>query len=501
MKEKFMSRMIFQVALQLLNILSAYFFVKFIAVELLGVTGRISSYIGIFTMFLTIGLDSIYLQHSGESDFSTFFSNFFFIKSTLLIVSFIALFIFIIIVDFEFKAYFFLIAFSEILIRFTQIINTHLRAILKIYKAEIPNFVIGFLNAIIKIILSFNISKFSSPLSVFALNSVFFAMINLGITIYISKGERVKSRINKKRIIQLLKETSPLIFSSIILIFNENISNLIIDYAYGAEEFTYYYFVRAFIIVTLTTFTLSISVIYESYFAKWFNKGRTEEIQKMTRKVEKYTAIFYVVIIILTFLNGGLAFKIFLPEYQNALVILYILIFTPLIGGLNRPYSKHLYAGKKQKIVSKYLTIRSVLFLIFLLIIVPEEIGPVRLFGFGVYGLCALRLSFLILDYLVFKYYSWKLFSIRGEKRLFILLPLALISLGISYLFKDLIQLYVEYDFLILLLSSLFGVVIFIILSYIFKIIKQEDLTFFREILRLSNYSESIKEEFQEKHP
>ncbi|UYP47979.1 hypothetical protein NEF87_004264 [Candidatus Lokiarchaeum ossiferum] len=499
MKDKFIIRMIFQVGLQFLNIFAAYFFAKYLSLELMGVTGEVSSYIGIFTMFLSIGIESIYIQHSGDSNFESYYSNFMFIKLSIIFLSFISLLFFIFLIDFQYKGYFLLISLTELITKYSIVVNTHLRAKLKIYKAEIPSFVIGFLNAIVKTIISINLNKFSNPLIVYGAVSLLFAGINLFFTLYISKGERTRTKISKSRIFQLLKETKPLIFTSLILIFNDNIGNLIIDHFYGTEQFAYYFFVKSFIIVTLTTVTLSIGVIYESYFAKWFVNNKYKEIQKMTQKIEKYSAIFYCAVAILTLLNAEIAFQIFLPNYIDSIPILQILVFIPLFSSLSRPYNKHLYAGKKQGVISRYLSIRSVCFLILIVIIIPENIWGINLLGFGVIGYCFLNLTFNIIDYAFYRYFSKKYFGIEGENKLFFILPLSFLTFLISYLLKYLLIEVIESQLILLVLSSLISFIFFIISLIICHFINRDDISFFLDLFNLKNYKKGLKDEFSMK--
>ncbi|KKN12568.1 hypothetical protein LCGC14_1015170 [marine sediment metagenome] len=74
---------------------------------------------------------------------------------------------------------------------------------------------------------------------------------------------------------------------------------------------------------------------------------------------------------------------------------------------------------------------------------------------------------------------------------------LAILTIIITFFIKNFLNsIFFENQILLLILSSIIAMGIFIGLLIIFKELKREDLLFFIEILKLKNYTESVKKEF-----
>lgn len=93
----------------------------------------------------------------------------------------------------------------------------------------------------------------------------------------------------------------------------------------------------------------SITENYQTLYSIWIKENSYEKIRRFANKLEKFSSIFFGLILTGTLLNAKIALKLFLPNYINSLIYIQILIFVPYIASISRPYGKILVPAGKQK--------------------------------------------------------------------------------------------------------------------------------------------------------
>ncbi|MCF2141366.1 MAG: hypothetical protein K9W44_15010 [Candidatus Lokiarchaeota archaeon] len=497
MKEKIATRIIIQGIIQIVSALSYYFLLKNLAVEYIGIQGTVASAINLFSAIYFIGIDIVYIQYNNEPDFKDYFSNYLAIKLGLLILNFIPLIFYVIFFGSPDNVYFFIMIAATIFLRIADTFCLNLRANLKIIKGEIIEFISSLALSITRLIIALSAARFSNPLLILGLSSLFFYLLKFISSIVISKSELSFSKLEKEKIKILIKATVPLIFSTFIIFLTDNLGNFIISLSKSTVEFGYFFAINSYIIVIITSITLSLAVIFQAYYSKWLKHDRIADIQDFSFIMEKYTAIFYLLVIIVVNISGRLLMELFLPQYLPGLKYLYILSFLPLLSGINRPYIKLLYAGRQQKLMAKYYSITRIVYFLFLFIFIPENIGSISLLGFSAIGVCYLQILINIIDYFAYRYFCYKIFKIPMNYNIPLIFLLGIFVIGIYRLFVFQLNWIIVENTISIIITTLVILILYAVLLIFFKQITIRDYRIFKDLITIKNYKLSMISEFE----
>ena len=136
MREKFSFSIINNLISQSLTIVSFYLIALKFEVALVGVLGFANSLIAIFSLLVSLGFSSIYIQHVKDDNFGEYFSVFFSVKSLAILINYIPLYIILIILNIESKVLILLLLIGRTISEFNLIFINHLTCKLKIFKAN-----------------------------------------------------------------------------------------------------------------------------------------------------------------------------------------------------------------------------------------------------------------------------------------------------------------------------------------------------------------------------
>lgn len=297
--------------------------------------------------------------------------------------------------------------------------------------------------------------------------------------------------------ISYLKDIKPLAIFSILSIITTNLGNVILDYSFDHETLAYFYLVNGYILPILGIISASMISICLPLFSQGFSSNDISSIEKTVHKIEKYSSILILSIIIVVFLVGELIFSLILPTYLNSLSILYILLFYAYLDATGRNYGLVLISNKMQKLSANLSIFNALLKLILIFLLIPNNLFGFKMFGFGSLGYAFAILIPGIITAFYIRYFAKKKCVINPQKQIIIHLILAFFSFLIVSFLKT-------YIFVVLISNQYFLIIILIILSIgiflgclsIFKIIKKDDIFFFLQLLKLKNYTKSMKEEF-----
>lgn len=477
-----------------------YFFALFLDVELMGTWALMNSIIDLSFLFFNIGIESIHYQYSGKKNFDEYFGTFILIKGLLLLLNIGSSFILIFVFELWNSVYFSLILFvlfSKIIIGVINIFVIQLRAKIKVFLIEIPLFFISLGQNIGKIYVALNISSIIDPLFTLSVINFTFNSVHIIIILLLSKNNFKITKPKKSIAISYIKDTKPLILFSILSVIGNNIGYIILDPAFEHESLAYFYLVNTYIIPILTLISTSIIALYMPIFSQHYEKNEMSSIQETIRIIEKYLSIFFLSIIIFVFLNGELIFSILLPNYLNALPILYIMIFIPYLSAISRPYGVLLISGKKQELSASLSIFNVVIKLILIFILIPREFLIFKMLGLGTIGYALALLAPNIISSFLFRYFSKKKFDIKYQKQLLLHFFTAFFSVLITFLLKIyFIDLIIENQLLVVVILTLTSLGIFFGVLFIFNQLKKEDISFFLQLLRIKRYIELMKEEF-----
>jgi len=500
MKEKFVITIISHVSIQIVSIIASYLLLLVLDIELIGLIALISSIVNLGFLVSDIGISSIHYQYSGEENYDEYYGTFFTIKMILLCLNLLLiLFIFTLFNVWisQYLPFFLIQVLTNVLIQLKNVFSINLRTKLKVFKVEITNFVISIGRCLSTIYLALNISRIADPLLYLFLVGLIFNFLFVVFILFLAKNEFKINKFNKNLARRYITDAKPLILVSILTIIASNIGNIILDYSFGHESLAYFTIVNNNIIMVLLLISVSLNGIFLSLYSQYFQKNQLSQIINITHKVEKFSSMLFLSIILIVFLNGELFFLVLLPKYLNSLPILLILIFIPYLAAISRPYEYHLIPGRKQKILSYWKTINLFLQIILMLILIPSTFFFFKMMGLGTTGYALAILIPFIIEAILYRYFSYKYFNIASQKSIFYHILIAIASFIIMLFVKNyILTSIIKNNLLLLITSSLICVGIFFGLLYLFKILKNEDIRYLLELLKVGTYKRSLLDEF-----
>jgi O-antigen/teichoic acid export membrane protein len=501
LKEKFVFSLITRLSSNILFLFASYILLLKLDISSIGLWVFLNTGINLGFLFINIGFDSIHTQYSGKENISDYIGTFFMIKVVILIINIIitlGLLAILQIQSIEFFGFSLLLLFSKIFFCIGNIFIVNLRIKIKIFKAEIPNFLVITGNSLSIIFLALNISHISDPILYLSVSNLIFYTFFVIIIIFLSKNEIKINKPNKLLARVYIKDAKPLIFSSIVSVIATYLGNLILYYSFGGVSLGYFSSVNTYLIPVLLLISGSITTIYLTLFSQDFEREDINSIKSTLYIIENYSSVLFLSIIIIILLNGELIFSIFLPTFVEAVPILYIMIFMPYFMGISQPYSWLLIAGKKQKINARVNSFVYILIIFLMLYFIPQDFFFFQTVGLGVIGYALAQTIPWILWAILCRYYIYKTLDIKYQKTMILQFFLALLTIIVSIFIKNILNsIFTENQILLLILSSIIAMGMFIGFLIIFKELKREDLSFFIEIMKLKSYTESVKKEFR----
>jgi len=500
MKEKFTISIISQLFLKIFSIISTYFFVLYLDVELIGIWALLNSVISLGFIFTDLGLVIIHYQYSEKKDFDDYFGTFFLMKCFLMVINIGVSLSLITMIGLWSSIYInilLLLLCTNVITSLLNIFIIHLRAKLKVIKVEISVFIITVCQNIAQLYIALNIEYIADPLLWLSFAMVIFSILYVILIFIISKNDFKLSKPKKSYMISYLKDIKPLAIFSILSIITANLGNVLLDYSFDHETLAYFYLVNGYILPILGIISTSMISICLPLFSQAFASNDISSIEKTVHKIEKYSSILILSIIIVVFLVGELIFSLILPTYMNSLPILYVLLFFVYLGTISRNYGLVLISNKMQKLSANLSIFNTTLKLILIVLLIPNNLFGFKMLGFGSFGYAFAILIPGIITAFHIRYFVKKKCGIKPQKQIIIHLILAFFSFLIVFFLKT-------YIFEELILNQYFLIIILIILSigifigclFIFKIIKKDDIIFLLQLLKLKNYTKSMKEEF-----
>lgn len=500
MKEKIVFRAVSQLIIYIISFLSTYFMVLLLEVELIGVIAFTANFIGLLSVFLDLGLSSVYLKYRREANFDEYFSGFFVLKTILLLLSYLPIAILIIFITIDYKIYFVLYFISTLVLQFSTIFTTNLQSKMKIFKSNIPVLVSTVGSSLSKLFIVLNISKTENILVLLGLNEIFFSILLIVLVFIFSKGDLKFYRIEKKKIYKILNDAKPLILSSIVLMVVPNFGNVLLDLFYGHESLAFYYFARNNVIKLILMVPASLKYIYISIYSPLFAENKNKQVEEIANQIEKFAILFSLSTMIFIFLNGKLLIEIFLPKYVPSVVFLYILSFIPLFESIRQPYSSQLIPGNKENITAIYGTLQPIIMIVLMIIIIPKEFLSLTMLGLGSIGLAYLSTISALISCCLFLYLSKRFFKVSSYKKKFLLIFIGFGAFFTSFLIKEFVLIdLVNNQILLLLISSLILYGIFALGLILFKELRRIDTRFLLSLLNLKTYKDSFIDELKKK--
>ncbi|MEE9378489.1 MAG: hypothetical protein V3V33_10695 [Candidatus Lokiarchaeia archaeon] len=502
MKEKFIISLISQVMSYFISIIAFYLLFLNLDTSFIGTWTLVTSIVNLGFLFLNIGLDSIHYQYSSKENSSEYFGTFFTLKLSLLSINVLVSILVIFFISFfevwsnDFLYLILILLFSKIVTNISSVFLINLKSRFKVFKAEIPSFLIISGKSVMVIILSLNLTYINDPLLFLCVSTFVFDLLLLLLILLVSKKEFKLNRPSKAFTLLYLKDIIPLFFFSFTLVIASNFGNILLAASFDHETLGNFSFINNYVIQSLLVISSSLVTVYLTLFSKFFEKGDFDSIKKTTYIIEKYSSIIFLGIIIVVILNGKLILSILLPQYVDTVPILNIMVFFPYLMAITQPYSYHFIAGKKQKINAQINIFTRIMIILLMIYLIPTSFFILPTLGLGTIGYAISQTIPWILWVFLNRYYSYKTFNIKPQKNIVYHIPIAIISFLISFAFKLLIfEKIFQNQILLLIITTILSLAIFIFILVVIKELKREDIRFFLQLIKFQTYKNSLKEE------
>jgi len=387
--------------------------------------------------------------------------------------------------------------FSNVITSLLNIFSTHLRSKFKVFKAELPFSIFTTSQNILIIFIAFNISYIINPLFWISMILILINIPYAFVVFTMFKKDFKFNKPNKTFIVEYLKGTKYLMVFTIVSIVTANIGNIVLAYSFDNETLAYLYLVTGYILPTIGMFTASMISLCTPLYSKFLSKGDYTSLKTIVYKTEKYISVLILSIIILIFLIGDKIFLLFLPKYLKSLPILYVLIFYSYLEGINRNYGIVLISGKKQKLSANISIIFMTFRLILFFILIPKTFLYFEMLGLGTFGYAIALIIPMIILTVILRVFDKKLFKLNLQKKLILHAPIALFTIiTMAILNNNILENLIHDDVVLIIILVALALPLFIILLFVSKILTRSDIRFFFELLKLSRYKKSMKDEF-----
>ncbi|MHA1727885.1 MAG: lipopolysaccharide biosynthesis protein [Promethearchaeota archaeon] len=498
MKEKFVVSIIFPFITQLVLLFAKYILFLKLDAQIMGDWLFLNSSISLGFFFSYLGFDLIHYQYSGKDNFDDYLGSYFAIKILLIIVNIISTILLTHMLGlyniFSFSTILFMIL-GEIVFNINSFLTVALYAKKKFIITELIQFSTAVIKNIFVIFIAFNIDKFINPIGSLALIRFSTEFISLFFLLIVAKKEIRFNKPKKIFIISYLKSTKLIIIESILLGLISNLGNVLLYQSKGNESLAHFQIAYMFIFLILRRISLSVKPICYVLYSQYFYKKDINSIKKIVYTLEKLFSILNIGFLIIFLINGELIVSLLLPQYISSVSIIYIMILIPYLNGIGRPYEFLMIPGEKQKTYAIYNIIVICFTIILLFLFIPESVILFIPFGWGSYGFAFTLLIPEVISCIMYHHYSKKYFNINSQKKIFLHLLIGLITFSISFFLKEYIFIIFLQNELLLIISSIVTICLFIILLIIFKELNKTDLTFLRDLINISKYKKSLRDE------
>ncbi len=499
MKEKFTISIIFKIISQLILTISNYYIYLNFDINLLGVYFLLISIVDFFFIFFDLGTTTIHFQYSSKKNFEEYFVNFLIIRIVFLLGCILYLTIIFSIFNLWVQDYFQLILIlilSKLITLSSYIFLENLRANKKFLRFEIPVFLVGCLKSGLYIYVSFlvenNINDLTNLIYINFYTSILLFIFSIFFSLHSFKIVKPKL----KYIIKYVKDARPLMINSFLYFIVINLSNIILGFTLGPVALALISLpikINSMLEVVGRSIVPLILVLYSYYFSK----NKKDFIIKLIYTVENYFSIIFLIVIITVLLNTDIFIALFLPNYKDAILLIKLMIFVPFFYIISTPYSCLMTPAKKQKIEAALNIFKLLLNLFLVIILIPSSFLIFNFFGLGIRGyVFALLIPEILVSFLN-RYLSNKYFNIKPQKKIITHFMLAIFSyLIVDFLKNHYLNPLFNNIFILIIISTCLSYCLFLGTLIIFHQIKKEDIKFIFDLLKIKQYTLSIKEEF-----
>jgi len=228
-------------------------------------------------------------------------------------------------------------------------------------------------------------------------------------------------------------------------------------------------------------------------FSKLHTDGDMHEIRNLTFQAERYLAMFsFPVIAVMIIFATPVASILLGTGFGPAGEALQFLAVGTLLGILNQVHSSQVLAVNRPDMSAKLTILSFMVFIPLLLILIPDSLFGVQLFGLSYVGAAIASLITSIVNFIALRWVVYRLTGTGYNPRLTIQIAALMVTMGVLILLNEF---HGMSGFLWLLLFSGASLAVFFGILVVFKEVTRKDLDYFLEVLNIRKMLSYIKEE------
>lgn len=298
----------------------------------------------------------------------------------------------------------------------------------------------------------------------------------------------------KKNIYKLyLIYALPSVFIGLTETVSMNIDKVLINYFAGAEQTGYYSAAQSLTSVMSQVGIVFFSIMLPTY-SSLFAGDKINEIAILAGKVERYLIILLApMVAAIIFFAGDIAKLILGKSFIHSSSIMVILSIHTFFLILNMPYTGQIMGMNKVKTAAFLSFIMLIINIICNLILIPDKLLGIPLFGLGNNGAALALLISTFFGTLVFRSIAFKLTNSKPNFKLFFILLFSFTAFALTKL------MYVQFvgeSKVGLIIFLILGVFLFGGISFLLKQINYADFMYYLGIINPKLMKKYLKEEF-----
>lgn len=489
----------------IVNVVTLYFTGHYLGPRPMGLIGFATSFIQMFFMFSDLGLGQAHIKRISEGkNVSYCTGTYLIIKSTLILILFVALTAYLLLKKFYFQTQFndpdqeriiYLLLIPVVLVQLSNIPLHTFEARTESVKASLPLVI----SSLIKAPLIVSVAVFG--LGVYGL---VFARYVSGLVIFLIAYKLLKDPIKlppKGYFKSYFVFAYKVFFITILTQAALQIDKLLIG-KYVSIEAVGVYVSALSIIAVLNVIPNAVGSLLFPTISRADSAGNLDLIKNYTLLSEKYIGMTVIpVAIIIFFFSKSIIFLLVGPEFSDAQIPLSILSFYFLINGLRKPYASLIAGTDKMSLLALISTISVSVNILLNLLLIPGNLYGISLGGLGIKGAAIATLTSGIVYSLLCRIVVFRATGIKSNKSVFIQYFAAIIMALSLWLLNRILPVdnmkQLKMLFALCFYSAV-GMFIFIIVLVAFKEFTMKELALIKKSISPAKMKEYFKKEIKE---
>lgn len=280
--------------------------------------------------------------------------------------------------------------------------------------------------------------------------------------------------------------------------FGQDLDKIFISFFSNAEQVGFYAGAKGIVQVVTFINVIFVSLLLPTY-SRLHAEGNIEGIRNFAQRIERYISFPLVSVgMFIFFFSSPLQQMLLGDAFGTSAFIAKILIINSMLLIFAQPYTAQIMGMNKIGLATVLSIIVIVMNVSFYLILIPDELGGLQLFGLGARG-AALSLTIsTFVGTSIFRYYAFKLSGARPNFIVLLHVLVAILIFGPLYYFvKDwaLIS-----NFFVLGGVAAVGGLFFLLILFLIKQFTRSDLVFYLETISPGKLGKYVKKELSDKN-